>query len=292
MSVHIDNEGRRVVEAMVDVPGTPDEVWRAIATSRGISSWFVPTSLDEHTGGHTTSRFGPEMDAESRITVWNPPRNYTAESGEGLAKVVTEWIVEPRNGRICMVRVVHRWFADTDDQDATYEGHVYGWEVSYFRLLDLYLQHFSGMACTAVQLTAFSDFPGPKTWRTLKQSLKIDTRNGRIHSASTAPELSGKVIPVNIEDPELLRIRKTAPIIAAAREGMDGEEPELILQLDRPTPGLAHMMILPMEAQTLVSVRFHFFGSQSGSIAATAELDWKAWLSGHFAPEVSAQKIN
>jgi hypothetical protein len=36
--------GRRWVQVEVEVPGTPEEVWQAIATGPGISSWFVPTA--------------------------------------------------------------------------------------------------------------------------------------------------------------------------------------------------------------------------------------------------------
>ena len=31
----------------VEVPGTPEQVWAAIATADGISSWFLPTDVEE-----------------------------------------------------------------------------------------------------------------------------------------------------------------------------------------------------------------------------------------------------
>jgi hypothetical protein len=43
MSVKIDPSGRRSVQVEVEVPGTPEQVWQAIATGPGVSSWFVPT---------------------------------------------------------------------------------------------------------------------------------------------------------------------------------------------------------------------------------------------------------
>ncbi len=43
MSVKQEAGGRRSVQVDVEVPGTPEEVWQAIATGPGISSWFVPT---------------------------------------------------------------------------------------------------------------------------------------------------------------------------------------------------------------------------------------------------------
>ena len=47
MSVKKEASGRRSVQVEVEVPGTPEEVWQAIATGPGISSWFVPTEFEE-----------------------------------------------------------------------------------------------------------------------------------------------------------------------------------------------------------------------------------------------------
>jgi uncharacterized protein YndB with AHSA1/START domain len=44
MSIEREASGRRSIQVEVEVPGSPDEVWEAIATGPGISSWFVPPS--------------------------------------------------------------------------------------------------------------------------------------------------------------------------------------------------------------------------------------------------------
>jgi len=59
MSVKKDESGRRSVQAEVEVPGTPEEVWQAIATGPGISSWFVPSEVEERAGGTAVSHFSP-----------------------------------------------------------------------------------------------------------------------------------------------------------------------------------------------------------------------------------------
>ena len=68
MPVKKDASGRRSVEAEVEVPGTPEEVWQAIATGPGISSWFVPTTVEEREGGAIVCNFGPGMESLSTIT--------------------------------------------------------------------------------------------------------------------------------------------------------------------------------------------------------------------------------
>ena len=44
------------VEMRFELPGTPEQVWAAIATGNGISSWFVPTEVEERRGGTDVSR--------------------------------------------------------------------------------------------------------------------------------------------------------------------------------------------------------------------------------------------
>jgi uncharacterized protein YndB with AHSA1/START domain len=37
----------RTIELEVEVPGTPEQVWEAIATGQGIAAWFVPAAGTE-----------------------------------------------------------------------------------------------------------------------------------------------------------------------------------------------------------------------------------------------------
>lgn len=46
------------VERSYDVPATPEQVWEAIATAEGISSWMVPTQLDPQVGGAVSFDLG------------------------------------------------------------------------------------------------------------------------------------------------------------------------------------------------------------------------------------------
>lgn len=296
MPVKKDEDGNRYVEAEAEVPGSPEEVWEAIATADGISSWFMQTTSESDADGtprKMITSFGPGMDAVAEVTEWHPPHYFIAESeegaepGEGPGKVATEWIVEARAGGTCVVRVVHRWFADSDDWDGQFEGHAYGWATSFFRTLQLYLTHFAGQKCAPFALTAFSPTTGPETWRILKDGLKIDEASGGFASASGTPELAGAVEHMEITDPELLSVRERSPQVKAALEGMDGEEPELLLRLDRPAPGLAHLFIMPMGEQTMVSARFFFYGDQAASVAADAEREWNSWLAEKFPQEAT-----
>ncbi len=112
MPIKKDESGRRYVQVEVEVPGTPEQVWQAIASGPGISSWFVPTTVEKDASGkplRILSSFGPGMDSVANVTSWNPPNKFTASSedlGPGAPPIASEWIVEARGGGTCVVRVV------------------------------------------------------------------------------------------------------------------------------------------------------------------------------------------
>src|SRR5919198_898118 len=123
MSVKKDPSGRRSVQVEVEVPGTPEQVWEAIATGPGVSSWFVPTEVRDD--GTVVAHFGPGMESVAKVTAWEPPHRFAAESadlGPEAPSIATEWIVEARSGGTCIVRVVHSLFAATDDWDNQLES--------------------------------------------------------------------------------------------------------------------------------------------------------------------------
>ncbi len=96
MSLKKDESGRRWVQAETEVPGTPEEVWEAIATGPGVSSWFVPTEIQED-GSVVSPRSRDGRRGQSK-TAWEPPHRFAAEGdmGPNAPKMATEWIVEAK----------------------------------------------------------------------------------------------------------------------------------------------------------------------------------------------------
>jgi uncharacterized protein YndB with AHSA1/START domain len=264
MPVQKEPSGRRSVQAEVEVPGTPEQVWQAIATGPGISSWFVPTEVDAGVGGTAVSHFGPgsSMDSVAAITAWEPPRRFVASTEEGPGPVATEWTVEARDGGTCIVRVVHSWFASTDEWDEQFEGHTYGWQ-GFFRILRLYLTHFGGQPCSAFQLMGVAPEPTAEAWGTLTGALGLNGAvvGQRVGASADAPPLAGSVEDVG-----------------------PTEYPGLLLRLDTPGPGIAHLFALPMGGQVYLPVRLFLYGDTAAVAAAQAEPAWQAWMNERFPP--------
>ena len=82
MSVKKEASGRRSLQVEVEVPGTPEEVWQAIATGPGISSWMVPAEFEVRDGKPVAVKmnFGPGMEIRSSVTAWEPLRKWASQS--------------------------------------------------------------------------------------------------------------------------------------------------------------------------------------------------------------------
>ncbi len=258
MSVKVDEAGRRSVEVNVEVPGTPEEVWQAIATGPGISSWFVPTEIEKGEDGRPRRIlmcFGEGWDSTADVTDWEPPRRFRAESFDwgSEAPVATEWIVEARSGGNCLVRVVHSLFADSDEWDGQLEGTEQGWP-GFFRILRLYLTHFPGEPGSSFQIMGASKESAADAWSNLTHRLGLE-------GASPGE-------------------RRTAPQGAPTLEGRveHSAEQELLLRLEEPANGAAHLFALPMGDQVYLSVRYYLYGAGASAAAAQNEPVWRSWM--------------
>ena len=259
MSVKKESSGRRSVQVEVEVPGTPEEVWRAISTGAGISSWFVPTKMEEKLGGKIICHFGPGMDSASTITSWEPPIRFSAEDkwGENGPVIATEWFVEARSGGVCVVRVVHSLFAETDDWDNQLEGTESGWPL-FFRVLRLYMSQFRGKHGESFVAAAFSSEPETQTWDKLMQMLSLTGAKvgQKCKTGGDAPQLSGTV--------ELISETKS--------------ERALMLKLES---GIGLFSAANCGGSTQVWVSLYLYGDSAQDLSKQ-ESAWQAWMNERF----------
>ena len=68
-------------EFEVEVAGTPEQVWQAIASADGISSWFLPTDFEPREGGAVVTHMG-DTSSPGSVTGWDPPRRLVYEEPE------------------------------------------------------------------------------------------------------------------------------------------------------------------------------------------------------------------
>jgi uncharacterized protein YndB with AHSA1/START domain len=266
MSVKKEASGRRSIQVEVEVPGTPEEVWQAIATGPGISAWFVPAEFEEQGGKPVAAKlnFGPGMESRSVVTAWDPPRLFAREADgwvPGSPPLATEFSVEARAGGVCVVRVVNSLFASTDDWDKQLEGAESGWPGA-FRILRIYLTHFRGQRSAMMQVMA--GVPGTKAeaWAALTTALGLGGVGVGQRWAAPAgvPALGGVVEHVS------------------QRESDCGA----LLRLDKPGPGVAALYIMTLPGSVLAVFNFYLYGDPAAATAAREKPLWQAWIQKRF----------
>jgi uncharacterized protein YndB with AHSA1/START domain len=263
MSVKKDASGRRSIQVEVEVPGTPEEVWQAIASGPGISSWFVPTEFEMRDGKavSVTLTWGPGMESRSPITAWDPPRMFAAQSEGwgGSPPIADEWTVEARAGGTCIVRIVHSLFADTDDWDNQLEGTENGWP-AFFRILKIYLTHFRGQRSAPIQLMAVTTGNTKDGWDALTGALALKGVSAGQHWTAPAgvPAISGVVEHVS-------------------------ERPyNALVRLDKPGAGVANLGAVNFSGQTMVTLNFYFYGDHAAATVARETPLWESWIQQRF----------
>ncbi|HSL83449.1 MAG TPA: SRPBCC domain-containing protein [Thermoanaerobaculia bacterium] len=267
MSVKIDPEtGERSVAMETEVPGTPEEVWRAVATGPGITAWFVPTEVAEREGGAIVFDLGPGMGSSTGvITGWEPPHRLAYEEREwmpGAPPVATELHVEAKAGGTCVVRMVHSLFTDKDDWDGQLESFENGWP-PFFHVLAGYLRHFAGQLCAQVRVAGTVSGAAEDAWSALAGGLGLpEPREGERLAARAAD----------------------APALAGVVEWVGDREDQrgVVLRTEEPAPGFALLGAFAWGDAAHASLALYLYG-KAGSAAARREADtWRAWMGERF----------
>jgi uncharacterized protein YndB with AHSA1/START domain len=239
----------RAIDLSVEVPGTVEQVWETIATGPGITSWFVPHTVEGRAGGVATMDFGPGMGVETaRVAVWEPPHRLVLES-EGEHPLAYEWLVEARSGGTCVVRLVNSGFGTGDDWDAQYDGLDTGWRL-FLENLRLHQERFAGQAARSIIPTHMLPGGRDDAFARVCAALGIPadvTAGARFRTAGGGvPSVSGTV------DRVLRLPRATA----------------YLLLLDEPAPGHGFLTAegTPEADAVAVSLYLYLYGAGAGEL--------------------------
>jgi uncharacterized protein YndB with AHSA1/START domain len=260
-------ESQRAIDLTIEVAGTPEEVWQAIATGPGISSWYVPHTVEEREGGAMSASFGPgpEMQVTGRVAAWDPPHRVVFDGGEDSGGLAFEWLVEARDGGSCVVRLVSTGFGEGAEWDDQYDEMTEGWKL-FLLNLQLHLAHFRGETATAVMPTSMWAGPPDDAWARLTTGLGVPARpaagNSIATTASGAPLLAGQVVDVG-------------PL-------------RMALLVDRPARGTAFLAVEGHGETVAVSVWSWLYGAEGAAAAKRDASAWQAWLDQYAVPKAES----
>lgn len=265
MPIKKDGTGKRWVEMEFIAPGTPEQLWEAMATGAGNSAWFATTEIEERVGGALRFDFGPMGSSSGEVTVWEPPHRFgyiERDWSEGAPPVVTEITITGRAGDKCVVRMVHSLFSSTDDWDDQMEGFEGGWP-AFFEVLRIYLSHFVGSKGASFRAMTTATGDQLAIWTRLATALGLAGANaGERLTLPERPERLAGVVE-RVQQDEKLRL--------------------VTMRLDTPSPGIALIGTYAMGDQLNLSLCVYFYGDDAANVASASAEKWQTWLGQTFA---------
>ena len=251
-----DSEPTRAIDLRVEVPGTPEEVWEAIATGPGITAWFVPATVTEEGGERTLSLdFGAEFGTSTGpVTAYEPPHRMVHTSEMKGRTLAFEYLVEATDGGTCVVRLVNSGFGTEPDWDGEFHAMTAGWTL-FLDVLRLYLTHFPGQHCSSIVVHGVA--PG-------SQEEAFAAMAAALHIPAAGP---GERVEVGGGD---------APVLAGVVS--DRTANKLTLRTDEPGGGLAFVYAEGAGDGAMTSVYAYLYGEDATATADRERPGWQAWM--------------
>jgi uncharacterized protein YndB with AHSA1/START domain len=250
------------LEFSVEVPGTPEQVWQAIATARGMSAWFLPTEMEEREGGALRFTMGPEMGSEGRVTRYEPPRRIAYEEDwaalmgkdpAALSPLTSEFVVEAQSGGTCVVRVTSSGFGTGAEWEAEWWDSMGPNWMPFFDNLRLYLSHFPGQEATQLEATASHPGDAEVLWQVLRDTLGLGDEG-------TTVEARGATGTVERVGERQALVRLTAPVPGMLSVFTYGEDEGM------------------EQGTATAGVRAHLFSPDAADYVRREEPAWRTWL--------------
>ena len=245
----------RRIEVEVEVPGTPEEAWDAIATGQGITAWFMPAEVEGRVGGSVIHRHGEDMASEGRIVGYDAPHRFAYEEEYEGQTLATEFLVEARSGGTCVVRVVTSGFGDDDAWERAIESFGAGWRQALLSLR-LYLTHFAGEPAASIVAGGMASGDAEQVWSELTSVLGIPASA----RAGERVEATGRGVP------------RLAGRVEEHAERM------LTLLLDEPARGIGFVGVGGPGDEVFAFVRAQLFGPEAKEVAAREQDAWRELL--------------
>jgi uncharacterized protein YndB with AHSA1/START domain len=183
-------------EFEVRIDASTEEVWKAISEAAELTRWFAPDArVKPGPGGSVWLSWGPGMEGEAPITVWEPGRRLqTAEGAAGNPKTV-DYFIESRDGAT-VLRLVHSGFGAEANFDDEYESTHGGW-LTFLAMLRYGLERQRNRPHVNVTVCRFLDMPREEAWQRLLDGIGVGAalEEGKSYSAQLGEtRLTGTVI--------------------------------------------------------------------------------------------------
>ena len=252
-------------ELTLQLPGTPEQVWNAIATANGISSWMLPTDLDPREGGAICFHMGEDVSSEGTVTGFDAPRRFAyiepdwatlaGRDRDSVDPLATEFLIEAQSGGTCVLRVVSSAFGTGAEWEKEFFADIEKAWTPQFDNLRVYLAHFAGRRVASMDVEARASVIADALWPSMRAAIGAQ----RVGDALSLRGLQAVVERIN------------------AAPGPN----ELMVRVTEPIEGYLNFMAWTTGADTCTAViAGRFFSENSAAYVSSEKQGWKQWLEG------------
>jgi uncharacterized protein YndB with AHSA1/START domain len=251
------------IEIDVEVPGTPEQVWHALATEEGIGSWMAPAEFEARPGAELAFHMGPDATSRGRVTEVEVGRRIVYEEdwatfmgpeGADVEPLVTEFVVEARSGGTCVVHVVTssygvgaEWERETFDQMSE------GW-AAVLDNLRLYLTHYPDQHATPMWVNVELAMPAEAVIDSARRKLGVDGVGDRVDERVSGRGIAG-------------RVERSTPL-------------HVLVKVESPVDGLLSFYAYEGEEGSGLVLQGYFFSADAAAYVERELAEWETWLNG------------
>lgn len=271
MPLFQDADGRYATKVEIEVAGSVETCWRAIATAAGISAWFVPAELEERVGGELRLDYGPNGVEVAEIMIWEPGRRFAVLSrpfGPDQPAVETRWEVQARGAERTCVRIVHSIASEDADLHRALSSFEAGWP--------WFLQ----------ALTRFVERGGAEPGAVVMVRAAVPEKAGKATKARTWERFTKQfqLTPAVGEEWSGLKGALTLRFLRVEGEGgygflADADVGSSSAGGGKTVPGVASVFVQPSAEGSRLSFTLSLFGAPGRTAAAPIRADLRAELS-------------
>lgn len=245
------------------LPGTAEQVWQAIASANGISSWMLPTDLDPREGGAIAFHMGEDLSSEGTVTGFDAPRRFAyiepdwatlaGHDRDSVDPLATEFLIEAQSGGTCVLRVVSSAFGTGADWEREFFADMEKAWTPQFDNLRVYLRHFPGQTVASMDIDARVSLPADTLWAALRAAVGA-TRVG-----------------------ETVQLRDLSCVLERLNAAPGPNE--LLIRATAPVEGYLNIMAWPTGVDSCTAViAGRFFSDAADAYVARERDHWSKWL--------------
>lgn len=257
------------------LPGTAEQVWDAIATANGISSWMLPTDVEEREGGAICYHMGPDISSKGTVTDFDAPHRFAivepdwallvGHDRDTVTPLATEFLIKAQSGGTCALRVVTSAFGTGADWEQEFFADMEKNWVPQFDNLRVYLSHFAGKRVVSMDLETPTRTTPSALWATMRRAIG-----------------AGRELSVG----DTLALRGLTGVVE--RTNADPGPNELLVRVNGRVDGYVGFLAWETGADTSTAVVAGRFFSDGAQAYVEQEQDgWKKWLD-----EVAAEAVD